>query len=213
MSTTAALCASLRQRAQEASFRIQQTQENNSKRVEQEKIMKNCTIAVRRLEQGMSIYAALLDAISSYTDERRQESTTAIMTAMRAAAYIVPSCDDTIIPRCEEGEAWFETQDGIDVSRLEGSGFRSILSVLMRSVVLRANPQFLQTLVLDEIFAKLSVENSATLSSYLPVLAQDMQVISIEQKPEVFANNSHTAYKFFLDGDHTVVQREDIAYE
>ena len=105
------------------------------------------------------------------------------MSAMRAAAFIVPSCDDTIIPRCEDGEAWFETQDGIDVSRLEGSGFRSILSVLMRAVVLRANPQFLQTLVLDEIFAKLSVENSATLSSYLPILAQDMQIISIEQKP------------------------------
>ena len=83
----------------------------------------------------------------------------------------------------------------------------------MRSVVLRSNPQFLQTLVLDEIFAKLSVENSATLSSYLPILAQDMQVISIEQKPEVFANNSHTAYKCFLDGDHTVVQKEDVTYD
>ena len=94
------------------------------------------------------------------------------MSAMRAAATSYRPVTITIIPRCEDGEAWFETQDGIDVSRLEGSGFRSILSVMMRSVVLRANPQFLQTLVLDEIFAKLSVENSATLSSYLPVLAQ-----------------------------------------
>ena len=162
--------------------------------------MNQCTVAIKRLDVGISSYAALLEAITSYTDERRRDGNTAVMSAMRAAAYIVPSCDDTIIPRCEDGEAWFETQDGIDVSRLEGSGFRSILSVMMRSVVLRATPQFLQTLVLDEIFAKLSVENSATLSSYLPVLAQDMQIISIEQKPEVFANNSHTAYKFFLDG-------------
>ena len=168
--------------------------------------MNQCTVAIKRLDVGISSYAALLEAITSYTDERRRDGNTAVMSAMRAAAYIVPSCDDTIIPRCEDGEAWFETQDGIDVSRLEGSGFRSILSVMMRSVVL-------QTLVLDEIFAKLSVENSATLSSYLPVLAQDMQIISIEQKPEVFANNSHTAYKFFLDGDHTVVQKEDVAYD
>lgn len=175
--------------------------------------MSQCSVAIKRLDIGISNYAALLEAITSYTDERRRDSNTAVMSAMRAAAFIVPSCDDTIIPRCEDGEAWFETQDGIDVSRLEGSGFRSILSVLMRAVVLRANPQFLQTLVLDEIFAKLSVENSATLSSYLPILAQDMQIISIEQKPEVFANNSHTAYKFFLDGDHTVVQKEDVAYD
>lgn len=213
MSTTAELCAALRRRAQEASFRIEQTKENTSKRTQQETIMNQCTVAIKRLDVGISSYAALLEAITSYTDERRRDGNTAVMSAMRAAAYIVPSCDDTIIPRCEDGEAWFETQDGIDVSRLEGSGFRSILSVMMRSVVLRANPQFLQTLVLDEIFAKLSVENSATLYSYLPVLAQDMQIISIEQKPEVFANNSHTAYKFFLDGDHTVVQKEDVAYD
>lgn len=206
-------CETLRQRASQASFRITQTQENDNKRSKQEEIMAQCSVAIQRLDKGIANYAALLEAISDYTDERRKDSNTAVMTAMRAAAYIVPSCDATIIPRCEDGEAWFETQDGIDVSRLEGSGFRSILSVLMRAVVLRANPQLLQTLVLDEIFAKLSVENSATLSSYLPVLAQDMQIISIEQKPEVFSNSSHTAYKFYLDGDHTVVQKEDITYD
>lgn len=213
MSTTIDTCLALRRRAQEAAFRVKQTRENTTKRAEQEKIMTQCGIAIQRLDKGIAAYAALLDAITNYTDERRKDSTTAILSAMRAAAFIVPSSDDTIIPKCEEGEAWFETQDGIDVSRLEGSGFRSILSVLMRSVVLRSNPQCLQTLILDEIFAKLSVENSATLSSYLPILAQDMQIISIEQKPEVFANNSHIAYKFYLDGDHTVVQREDVTYD
>lgn len=206
-------CRRLRQRAALADFRIQQTKDNESKREQQEKTMSQCKVAIERLDKGIANYAALLKAIQDYSDEKRRDSNTAVMTAMRAAAYIVPSCDATIVPRCEDGEAWFETKDGIDVSRLEGSGFRSILSVLMRAVVMRANPQFLQTLVLDEIFAKLSVENSATLSSYLPILAQDMQIISIEQKPEVFANNSHSAYKFYLDGDHTVVQREDVVYE
>lgn len=213
MQSTVEVCAALRKRAQTAAFRIEQTKQNTTKRAEQETIMQNCNTALHRLDRGISVYNNLLEAIANYVDERRKDSHAAVTSAMRAAAYIVPSCDETIIPKCEDGEAWFETTDGIDVSRLEGSGFRSILSVLMRAVVLRANPQHLQTLVLDEIFAKLSVENSATLSSYLPVLAQDMQIISIEQKPEVFANNSHVAYKFFLDSDHTVVQKEDISYD
>ena len=203
----------LRKRAEQATFRINQTCESESKRAEQETLMRSCKISIERLDRGNITYKSLLQAISDYTDERRKDGNTAVMNAMRIAAYIVPACDGTIIPRCEEGEAWFETQDGIDVSRLEGSGFRSILSVLMRAVVLRSNPQYIQTMILDEIFAKLSVENSATLSSYLPILAQDMQIISIEQKPEVFANNSHVAYKFYLDGDHTVVQREDVSYD
>lgn len=201
----------LRKRAQEATFRIQTTQSNMEKRTAQEVNMHNCKAAAKNLETGIREYRGLLEALTAYLDERRQQGNTAILQAMQAAAYIVPSCDTSIIPKVEDGEAWFETTDGIDVSRLEGGGYRSILSVLMRTVVLRSNPQCLQTLVLDELFAKLSVENSVTLSGYLPVLAQDMQIISIEQKPEVFAKTPHVAYRFYLDGDHTKVQREDVA--
>ncbi len=198
----------LRKRAQEATFRIQTTEANEKKKASVSATMRQTRAAVKNLEAGISTYKGLIATLESYLDERRQQGNTAILAAMQAAAYIVPSCDASIIPRVEDGEAWFETQDGIDVSRLEGGGYRSILSVLMRSVVLRSNPAYLQTMVLDELFAKLSVENSVTLSGYLPVLAQDMQIISIEQKPEVFAKTSHTAYKFVLDGDHTIVTSE-----
>lgn len=200
----------LRKRAQEATFRIQTTEANMEKRDAQQVVMRNCASATKNLEAGIREYRGLLEALTSYLDERRQQGNAAIMQAMQAASYIVPSCDGTIVPKVEDGEAWFETTDGIDVSRLEGGGYRSILSVLMRSVVLRSNPQCLQTLILDELFAKLSVENSVTLSGYLPILAQDMQIISIEQKPEVFAKTPHTAYRFYLDGDHTKVQREEV---
>lgn len=198
----------LRKRAQEATFRIQVTQANVEKRDSQAKIMRNCKAAVENLTTGIREYRGIQEALMQYLDERRQQGNAAIVTAMQAAAMIVPSCDTSIVPKVEDGEAWFETTDGIDVSRLEGGGYRSILSVLMRAVVLRSNPQCLQTLILDELFSKLSVENSVTLSGYLPVLAQDMQVISIEQKPEVFAKTPHISYRFYLDGDHTKVQRE-----
>ncbi len=198
----------LRKRAQEATFRIQTTEANEKKKESVSTTMKQTRAAAHNLESGIATYKGLINSLTSYLDERRQQGNTAIMTAMQAAAYIVPSCDTTIVPRVEDGEAWFETQDGIDVSRLEGGGYRSILSVLMRAVVLRSNPNYLQTMVLDELFAKLSVENSVTLSGYLPVLAQDMQIISIEQKPEVFAKTPHIAYRFALDGDHTIVTSE-----
>lgn len=206
------LVEDLRKRAQEATFRIAATQRNTETRKKQEKNMESCRVAIARLDKGMAVYKGLLNAITEYADEKRKGGTAAVFAAMQAAAYIVPSCDETIIPRCEEGEAWFETRDGIDVSRLEGGGYRSILSCLMRTVVLRSNPQFLQTLVLDEIFAKLSVENSATLSGYLPILAQDMQIITIEQKPEVTAKTPHITYRFQLEGDRTSVSREEVVY-
>lgn len=207
-----ATAEALLRRAQEAQFRIKTTKENEEKKDSERKNMAITKVASDNLAAGIRAYKGLIDGLTSYLDERRQQGNTAILQAMQVAAYIVPSCDTTIIPKVEDGEAWFETTDGIDVSRLEGGGYRSILSVLMRAVVLRSNPQYLQTLVLDELFAKLSVENSATLSGYLPILAQDMQIISIEQKPEVFSNTPHVAYRFYLDGGHTKVQREEVMY-
>lgn len=202
---TAAL---LRKRADEATFRIQVTEANEKKKESVSTTMRNTQVAAENLGKGLATYKGIIDTLVTYLDERRQQGNSAILSAMQAAAYIVPSCDGTIVPKVEDGEAWFETTDGIDVSRLEGGGYRSILSVLMRAVVLRSNQDYLQTMVLDELFAKLSVENSVTLSGYLPVLAQDMQIISIEQKPEVFAKTPHIAYKFALDGDHTIVTSE-----
>lgn len=200
----------LRKRAQEATFRIQTTEANMEKRESQAQNMRTAKAAAANLEAAIRIYKGLIATLTEYLDERRQQGNTAILSAMQAAAYIVPSSDTTIIPKVEDGEAWFETTDGIDVSRLEGGGYRSILSVLMRAVVLRANPNNLQTMILDELFSKLSVENSVTLSGYLPILAQDMQIISIEQKPEVFAKTPHVAYRFYLDDGRTKVSREDV---
>lgn len=200
----------LRKRAQEATFRIKTTEANMENREKQSLNMKNAKAASANLEVAIREYKGLIDTLTEYLDKKRQQGNTAIMSAMQTAAYIVPSSDTTIIPKVEDGEAWFETTDGIDVSRLEGGGYRSILSVLMRAVVLRSSPKYLQTMILDELFAKLSVENSVTLSGYLPILAQDMQIISIEQKPEVFAKTPHVAYRFYLDDGRTKVSREDV---
>ena len=198
----------LRKRAQEAQFRIQTTKANLEKRDSQERAMKNCSAAVKNLNSGIAEYKGLVVALTEYLDERQDKSNAAILSAMQAAAYIVPSCDTSIVPKVEDGEAWFETTDGVEVSRLEGGGYRSILSALVRAVVVRSSPNHLQTLVLDELFSKVSVENSVTLSGYLPILAQDMQIISIEQKPEVFAKTAHVSYRFMLDGGRTKVMRE-----
>ena len=73
MSTTAELCTALRRRAQEAAFRIDQTNENTSKRTQQENTMRQCAVAIKRLDKGISDYAALLDAITKYSDERRRD--------------------------------------------------------------------------------------------------------------------------------------------
>lgn len=205
--------AKLKERAVMADLRVRQTSENSSKKEEQAKAIRIYTILQKRLDVASKVYAEVIKAIQEYLDNKQKDSSTAITSAIRTAIQIVPDCDPNISLQCVDGEAWIGTPDGIEVDRLDGSGFRSTLSVLLREIVLRFNPQSLQTMVLDEVFSKLHAENSATLSAYLPILAQTMQIISIEQKPEVFANTPHIAYEFKLDGDVTVVRREEVLYD
>ena len=117
----------LRERASLAQYRIDETNSNGEQRKTQEQIMKNCETSIKRLDKGLSIYVALLEAIATYADEKRRDGNAAVMAAMRAATHIVPACDGSIVPKCEDGEAWFETADGIDVSRLEGSDRKSVV--------------------------------------------------------------------------------------
>jgi hypothetical protein len=163
---------------------------------------------IGKLSSLLGELKTLIDEISIYTTERRASSQNAVKQALFASGNIVPASDKQIVFQMKQGEAWFETSDGLSLDRVEGSGYRAVLSMFMRTVFLMSNKQFLQTLILDEIFAKLSPERSAILSTYLPVLGESIQIISIEQKPEVFSGLDCITYSFFLDGDKTIVRKE-----
>ena len=80
-------------------------------------------------------------------------------------------------------------------------------SAFLRAVVLGANPDNLQTLLLDEVFSLVSIPNSSTLSLYLNILTQDFQIISIEQKPQVYSNIDCVMYTFTKDNEFSEVSK------
>lgn len=202
------VCAKLENEASQCSFRIKQTEENETKVARLKDNLDKYNQAIMKLQFLLAELKPLIADIVEYTTERRSHSALAIKQALMVAGNIVPASSQGIKFQMENGEAWFETSDGLSLDRVEGSGYRATLSMFMRNVFLRSNPQYLQTLILDEIFAKLSPERSAVLSTYLPVLGESMQIISIEQKPEVFADAECTSYYFFIEDGQTIVRKE-----
>ena len=202
------VCADLEKRIQQCNFRIKQTEENESKLKKLRENIEAYTKIISNQESSLAKLKPLLEDIQRYTTDRRKQSLNSIQQVLMSAGNIVPASNSKITFKMENGEAWFETEDGLSLDRTEGSGYRATLSLFMRNVFLRSNPQYLQTLVLDELFAKLSPERSAILSTYLSVLGQHTQIISIEQKPEVFADAECTSYFFFLDEGKTIVRKE-----
>lgn len=175
---------------------------------------------VANLNNGLAMCSQFLDLVKplladtkEYIDNKRKSSMNNINNALRLAGEIIPDSASGIFFQLDGDEAWLSTNDGLEVDMTEGGGYRQISSTFIRSAVLAANPHNLRTLLLDEMFATVSVANSAVLSSYLNVICQDMQVISIEQKPQVYCNIDAEIYTFNKLGEFTEVTHKSVKRE
>lgn len=138
----------------------------------------------------------MIEDTHAYINTRREEAMLSINNALRMAGEIVPDADDGIKINLDGDEAWISTAEGRTVQNTEGGAFRHISSTFLMAIMLSTNQDLLQTLMLDEMFAQVNAENTAKLSQYLAVLSQNMQVICIEQKPEIKSNVDTTVYHF-----------------
>lgn len=170
---------------------------------------------IKNLESNIGLCNLVIDVlkpmsgdIQLYLAERKKEAMQNINNAIRMAGEIVQDAGDGVHFEIDGDEAWLATPDSLNVDTVEGGGFRHISSAFLRSVLLGSNPAFLNTMFLDEVFSTVSVNNSSALSLYLNVLFQNMQVISIEQKPQVYSNNDVIAYVFNKIGEYTQVTKK-----
>lgn len=193
-------CAKLRSAISDLDVRIRVSEQN-------EKLRSSYTQKLNNLQQSIILCGAVLDTlkpmlsdVNQYIAERKKTSMQNINSALRMSGEIIPDSSEGIRFEIDGTDAWLSTPDGLEVDMVEGGGYRQISSTFIRHVLLGANPDSLNTLMLDEIFSQVSPENSSVLSLYLNVLCQDMQVISIEQKPQVYSNIDFTSYTF-IKGD------------
>jgi hypothetical protein len=200
----------LRETIQDLDVRVRLSEQN-------QKLIDSYTEKVKKLEENIglcngviNIIKPMLEDVQEYITKRRKNSMQNINNALRIAGEIIQDATEGIYFKMDGDEAWLSTPDGLEVDIVEGGGYRQISSTFIRSVVLAANSQTLNTLMLDEIFALVSPENSATLSLYLNVMCQDKQVISIEQKPQVYSNIDSITYKFIADEKYTEVTKKVI---
>lgn len=163
--------------------------------------------SVSVVNNTLNVMKPMLEDTQKYAADRRRESMQNINNALRLAGEIIQDSTEGIHFQLDGDEAWLSTPDNLEVDDVEGGGYRQISSTFLRSVVLAANADTLNTMLLDEVFSLVSPENSSALSLYLNVITQDMQIISIEQKPQVYSNIDCTAYKFVAGEQYASVYK------
>lgn len=206
-----AQCIKYREIAAQSDLKIRQTKENQNRFVSLEAQIKNYSDLIQSMDLVLQKIKPWMVDLVEYNAQKKKDALLAINTALSVANFIVPSSMKGIKFRIEGKEAWLENGDGLYADALEGSGYKGVVSVYLRDVVVRSNPSIIQFMVLDEPLSKLSPENSAIFSTYIPLLAEDMQIIWIEQKKEVFSSLENcVVYNFFKDdSDHTIAVKEE----
>lgn len=198
----------MRDEISKCDLRIKQTEENTKKLSNMQGIRESSIASVKYCETVIESLKPCVKDIQEYITDKRKKSHSALNNALRVAAEIIPASMRGIKFEMEGDEAWLQAPNGAYVDRSEGSGYKGTTSVFLRSVVLSANPDKLQTLFLDEPLAKLSDERTALLSTYLPKMVENQQVILIEQKKEIYANADCTLYGFFKSDGFTSIVKE-----
>lgn len=200
-------CSLLEKRISDCDFNIRSSKANMVIRDEHQAAVERYKRQIDVLDGIKNMLKPVSKDIQDYITARREGSLNNINNAIRMASEIIQDASAGVKFVLDKDEAYVSTSDGLDVQDVEGGGFRTITSEFLRSVVLRADPELLQTIFLDEAFATVSGRNSATLSTYLNIIVQDQQVISIEQKPEIGSNVPHITYLIEKDNDYSRVTR------
>lgn len=204
------ICQQLTNAASVLANNIAVAKENEEKRKQYTFMQKNLATAIISYKNTASKLKHAMADISEYLGEKKKSGNMAVNAALMSARNVVPDSMEGIHLVVDGDEAWLESADGMLMERMEGGGYRATVSLFMRKVALTANDGALQFLLLDELLAKLSPESSAIVSQYLPILAQDCQMILIEQKAEVYSQINCKRYHFFLAEGETIVREEDI---
>lgn len=208
-------CARLTKEINELRSLLQTAEQNEKLRAnyEQKKVQHNANI--RLCASVLDECKPLIANTKNYLSKKKTESLQGINNALRISGEIVQDSMGGVQFEIDKGEANIVDENGCEIQIMEGGGYRQISSTLIRSVVLGGAPQYLQTMFLDETFALVNDDNSATLSLYLQLISQNQQVISIEQKDSTYLNCDHECYTFkkaekFSTVEHTVRRVESV---
>lgn len=147
--------------------------------------------------------------IAVFAEEHAKAAEGILNNAIASAALCVPDANcNGISIRLDETKstAAVTTPDGLDVSDIEGSGYGSVLSIMLRYACLKAQPGALPLLILDEQTSTLSGANIPFFYDLLQAMSKDISIVCIEQRGVGQNGFVSKAYKFVKLDDTTVVE-------
>ena len=152
--------------------------------------------------------------IKYYADEHQKKARDILDLAIEEAGRLIPDADAAGIHlnKAENSRVTVVNGKGQNVNLREGGGYRTLLGVLLRYAALKAQPDALQLMLLDEQFFTLSDTTTAEAKPVFEAMKKDMTIICIEQRRNAMDGICNAEYVFRKIKDendipHTVVEK------
>lgn len=146
-------------------------------------------VARDRLRETVNHLSGKRLQIAEYLKRKQEIGLEKFNLAIANAAEIVVDSDlRNMSLVLEENTAYIGREDKQDVNKREGGAVRSVLSVLIRYIVMKSDPDAIPVLFFDEQFGALSDNSSIEMQTYLKELSQDALIIGIEQRDILYGN-------------------------
>lgn len=140
--------------------------------------------------------------IEQYLIDKKEFSMEMLKLAIEKAGMIVPDADaNGVHLHVADRSARVLNGEGQDINLREGSAFRTVLGVLMRYTLLKAQPDAVQMMLLDEAFSTLSDETAAVMREYLEAFKEDMLIVGIEQRNYLYDGIDRTVFQVLKEKD------------
>lgn len=136
--------------------------------------------------------------IQDYNNRHQENVKNILDLAIEEAGNLVPNAVTRGIhlQHGKDNRVYIVNERGQDVNLREGSAYRAILGVTIRYAALKAKPDALQIMLLDEYFFTLSDATADAMKDVLDAMKRDMTIICIEQRRNVVAGIVDAEYTF-----------------
>lgn len=149
--------------------------------------------------------------IEQYANDRKELSLEMLKTSITKAGYIVPDADiNGVELKVTDKKAKVVNKFGQDINMREGSAYRTVMGMLIRYTLLKAQPDTLQVVLLDEAFGTLSENTISALREYIEIFKEDTLILGIEQHDSLFSGMASAVYRAVKGEDGVTVIRKEL---
>lgn len=189
-----------------ADYICRREEENKNKRVLILDRLSNSKSELNRQKEFKTQIKTLTDIVKKYLSDKQTK-------VLSDIALILQKCKDLV--QSEENYTLvstpntilIQTDDGNSLTDTQGTGMASVLSLLLRIYLIKENPDTnaKKFLIADEAVSCLHAELCSVLSKELSEIAEEFQIIAIEQKPEI-TSSAKTVIRLSKEYDGTSVE-------